>query len=443
MGSSTFQQNLSTMRFAILGAGLTGLATAQFLARRGAEVFVSECGQLSNRVKSHLESLNINFEENGHTERIYDADVIVPSPAIPANSPILQEASLRDIQFIGEIELASQFVDPRRVIAVTGTIGKTTTTHLIAELLIAHGIKAEPVGNIGTPWISRVDEASPDSFFVVEVSSYQLEQIERFSPHIAVLTRFAPHHLERHGSMEAYFQLKSRLFMNQSESDFALILNENPQPALLTSQLLEFSADNAEVARLDMPEHQRENLAAALKAARCVDPAIDLQKIDLEEVTKLPHRIEDCGSIDGIQFYNDSKATTPIATISALKTFSEQNLVHIMGGSDTERDLDQLVTQLASQPVERVLIVGQSSLTLSKALRENGSIEFEVLSSLGEAIELAIQINPEICLFSPAAPSFDQFSSYIERGETFKKVLASYRAKTMITASSDQQLPQF
>ena len=258
------------------------------------------------------------------------------------------------------------------------------------------------------------------------MSSYQLEHVHSVAPQVAVFTRFSPHHLERHGSIERYLSLKHRIFSNQSANDFAVVLNESPTPATMLAQVKRFAACNEDVAQLNIPVHQRENLAGALAAARCIDPEIGLHGLDLDEVFELPHRVEFLNSLNGVAFYNDSKATTPEATMAALNSFSTQEIALVLGGSGKEANEDQLIDQVVTRDLRSVILMGDSSERLAEMFKLKGFTRFHICESHREIVERALEVQPEVCLFSPAAPSFDRFESYIDRGESFRKALASF-----------------
>ncbi len=422
-------------RVTVLGAGKTGRAVARFLAPQKAHVFVSDRAELPPLLKEEFSKLGIEYEQGGHSERALQADLIIPSPGVPASSPALVEAHRRGIPIWGELELAYRLCPSEKIIAVTGTVGKTTTTHLIAELLKARGYPVVVAGNIGEPFISQLPKIRTKTIVVLEVSSYQLEQVELFRPHIGVFTRFAPHHLDRHGSLERYFSTKCRLFAQQSESDFAVVHRDIELPRWVQARVFRFSAD--ELQELELPTHQRENLAAALRAACWIDAQITLKHLDLKRALQLPHRLEFVAEMDGVRFYNDSKATSTAATLAAISSFKEP-LVLILGGYDDGEDLSRLAQAIGHSDVRAVFLWGQTQERFSKVFRALGYPRFQIVQSVHEAIEKALRLRPKICLFSPAAPSFDRFKDYEERGQYFKHVVRSYLPKTAITPSSDQ-----
>ncbi len=417
--------SLAGKHVTVLGSGRTGGAVARFLARRGSHVFLSDQATISSPFQHELTLLDIDCEEGGHTERALQADLILPSPGVPYEAPVLTEACRRGISIMGELELAYRFCKSDRIIAITGTVGKTTTTYLSAEILRAHGHRAVVAGNIGEPFITRLPEIDEKTIVVLEVSSYQLEHVETLRPHVAVFTRFAPHHLDRHGTLERYFALKCRLFAQQTERDVAVVHEEIDLPDWIRSQMLTFSARDVSDGSVggDLPSHHRENVAAALMAARVIDPCVSLDRIRLEHTLRLPHRLEYVTEIDGVRFYNDSKATSPAATLAALATF-EEPLVWIAGGYDEGADPSPLIQAVRARDVRGVFLVGQTRGKWARALSRAGYRRFRVVSSLTQAVAGALRLHPRVCLFSPATPSFDVYRNYEERGERFKEAIS-------------------
>lgn len=419
MGGGT---SLPGAHITVLGAGRTCKAAAAFLARRGARVFLSDRAPLPASLKRDLASWGVDCEEGRHSERVFQADLIIASPGIPYDTPILKEARRRGVPVLGEIELAYRFCNSAHIIAITGTVGKTTTTHLIAELLRAYGRRVVVAGNIGEPFIAQLPEIDEETIVVLEVSSYQLEHVETLRPRVAVFTKFAPHHLDRHGTLERYFELKCRLFSRQTESDVAVVHEDINLPDNVRSRVIRFASRDVGD---DLPAHERENLAAALQAARAVDPRVSLHGMNIDRALRLPHRLEYVTEIDGVRFYNDSKATSPAATLAALAAF-EEPLVWIAGGYEEGADIGPLIQAVREQDVRAVFLVGQTQVKWARALSRAGYRRFRVVSDLSLAIAGTLRLHPRprVCLFSPAAPSFDEYRNYEERGERFKEAIS-------------------
>ncbi len=443
---------LSRARVTVLGAGKTGLAVARFFASQGVRVFLSDRSPLSPAGKRELARLGAEYEEGGHSERALAADWIVPSPGIPYDAPVLREARRRGVPVLGEIELAYRLCPSDRIVAVTGTVGKTTTTHLIADLLRAKGHPVVLAGNGGEPFIARLPRIRPETVVVLEVSSYQLEHVEAFRPHVGVFTRFAPHHLERHGSLERYFAIKCRLFQQQCEEDFAVVQREIPLPDL-PSRVVAFRAEDLETESFgdSLPPHLREDLAGALAAARVLDPTVVPSEEAVTRALRLPHRLEFVAEVHGIKFYNDSKATSFAASIAAIEAFScpeHRPLALILGGQDEGLDPEPLMGAVVEHEVDRVYLLGETRERWAEALSRKGYRRFSLLEDLEEALAqvCAGRPRPQTCLFSPGAPSFDRFANYEERGERFRRAVRALagsrpqrpRRRTPITPRSDQ-----
>lgn len=416
---------LAGKRITVLGAGRTGQATARFLIEQQAKVLVSDRSPIPSPIRQQLADLGISYEEGIHSARSLEADGIIPSPGVPYDTPVLQQARTRGISIWSELELAYYFCKSQKIIAVTGTVGKTTTTHLISKLLQAHGHPTVVAGNIGQPFIALLPEIDPATIVVLEVSSFQLEHVSTFKPHIGVFTRFAPHHLDRHGSLERYFAMKCRLFAQQNEKDVLVAHRDIALPHSIRSQITRFSKEDLRDLLPDIHAHQREDLAGALQAARRIDSEITLSQLDIQRALRLPHRLELVVDVRGIRFYNDSKATSVAATLAALSTFHEP-LVLILGGYDEGGDPTDLAQAIQAQEVRAVLLLGQTRQRWARVLTAHGYRRVRMVENVQEAIQETVRLGPRVCLFSPAAPSFDQFKNYEERGEHFKRLVLSY-----------------
>lgn len=424
-------------RIAVLGAGRTGLATVRHLARQGTEVFLSDSGTLPTDVKLELDRQGIPWEEGGHSERVLTVDAIVPSPGIPATAGILQRAHACGISVVGELELAYRLCPSGRIVAVTGTVGKTTTTHLVSQLLTQRGHSVVTAGNIGTPFIEALEAIDEETIVVLEVSSFQLEHVETFRPHVGVLTRFSPHHLDRHGTPERYFQAKARLFRNQTDRDTAVVHPEAPALPGLKSRLQLISPHRVDG---DWPLHHRENLSAALIAAQWIDPSVSLGDLDIGPALQLPHRLEPVAHVGGTRFVNDSKSTTPTATLAAIRAFPDTSLALVLSGRSQGEDLQELTDEIAKRPPEVVYLMGDARPRWMRTLRAIGCRRIRPIATFDQLVRSVRRIQPEVCLFSPGAASFDQFRSYVDRGEQFKAaVLAG--VQTRVTPAGDQAGP--
>lgn len=421
---------LEGRRVTVLGAGASGLAAARLLARRGARVFLSERADLSEEVRQELDDLGVAYEAGGHTARAWrEADWVIPSPGVPPSNPVLRAARREGIPVLGELELAYRFCPSSRIIAVTGTNGKTTTTRLICAMLRAAGHHAVAAGNIGLPWTAALGAIRAQTWVVLEVSSFQLETVERFRPHIAVLVNFSPDHLDRHGTLEAYWQAKCRLLINQGPADHALHPADVRLPDGVRAQKHRIEPLPDEGQWAGLPRHQRENLSFARAAARLADPACDLAQVPWKDLLGGPHRLEFVAQVEGVRFYNDSKATNPAATQAALEALAGRDrgpITLILGGRDKKLDFDPLARSIASHPdVSRVLLVGEAAPRIGRALARAG-FELErtqTVFDLEEAVHKAVRQGPGLCLLAPACASFDAFADYRERGRAFRRAV--------------------
>ena len=404
----------------VLGAARSGLAAAIALKRRGVEVFLSEANRISPPAKAQLETLKIPFEEGGHTERVLRSDGLVISPGIPWNHPLLQAARAHRIPVWAELELGYRFCPSRKVIAVTGTNGKSTTTRLIGALLQERGHSVVVGGNLGTPLCAMLDEIDPDTWVVVEVSSFQLEGALSFAPHIGVWLNLSPDHLDRHGCMETYRNLKLRLFQRQGCHDHAVLGSGLALPDSFAGHSHHFEPW-VELTPHALPDHQRQNLAASLCAAQLADPQCALERVDLPKLLSQPHCLEYVGAVRGVGFYNDSKATNPHAALVALETLKAQGpLCVLLGGCPKGADPAPLAHYIATHAhVAQALLVGPLAAHWRKALRGAGFGRFRTVSSLDEALA-ALDAQVRTCVLTPAGSSFDLYADYRARGEAFQ-----------------------
>ena len=413
----------------IVGYGMTGRAVAGFCERRGVRFAVSEASALSEADEAWLRDHAEKVETGGHTLRLLDsADAVVASPGAPAHLPLFAAAAERGIPVLSELDIAGAAVVGRRLVAVTGTNGKSTTVSLTGALLERSGIRTTVAGNIGLPFLDTVDEADRWDVAVLEVSSFQLEQSVLFHPQVAVLLNLAPNHLERHGTMTAYIAAKLRLFSHQTASDVAilpaslvgtvdyglgrLVLYDQPCPPLPCG-----SEGIGEVRRLD--------LAAAASACREIVPGFDASRWSVQEFAKalyLPFRQQLVGTIGGVRVVNDSKATSPAATMAALRS-TEGPVVLLLGGRSKRGGYDELADHLSAFSPRGVVVFGEARQEIAEHLSRVG-VEHQRVSDLETAVAagLATARPGDALLLSPACSSFDAFRSYEERGEEFNRI---------------------
>jgi UDP-N-acetylmuramoylalanine--D-glutamate ligase len=438
-------------RVLVVGLGKSGVASALFLESRGARVTVSDAkseDQLPNEIPALLDR-GITVETGKHGERTFrDQDLIVVSPGVPSDVAPLQQARRLGIPVIGEIELTARFLQGN-VVAITGSNGKTTTTTLTGEIIASGGHKTLVGGNIGTPAITFVDQSSPDTWVVLEISSFQLESIQSFHPHIAAILNVTPDHLDRHGSMESYIAAKARIFENQTANDFAVLNSDNKTTLSLAQglkpQVLSFSRQRAvqrgayvrdgaifyrdaeEIEIMPLSEialkgaHNVENVLAAVAIAMAakVEPAAIRRAV--KDFRAVEHRLEYVATLRGVQYYNDSKATNVDATIKALQAFPA-NIHLILGGKDKGSDYSVLKALIVER-VKSVYTIGAAAAKIESQIGNSAPvISAQTLeSAVAKAADRAV--DGDIVLLSPACASYDQFPDYEHRGRAFKELV--------------------
>jgi UDP-N-acetylmuramoylalanine--D-glutamate ligase len=450
--------DLANKRVLVVGLGRSGVASALFLQARGAKVTVSDSkpqDQLGDEIPVLLDH-GIVVETGGHGERTFRGqDLIVVSPGVPVDSPPLVQARAVGEPVIGEIELASQFL-PKNIVAITGSNGKTTTTTLAGEIMAAGGFSTAVGGNIGTPAISLVEQAKPETVVVLEVSSFQLETIQAFRPKVAVVLNITPDHLDRHRTFEAYTNAKARIFENQQAEDFAVLNSDDAASAGLASrtraQVFLFSRKKEvqqgayvrdgrilfrdakgqreimQVSEIPLKGgHNVENVLASVcvGAVMGCDPGRIAKAV--RDFKAVEHRLEYVATIRDVDYYNDSKATNVDATIKALESFPA-NIHLILGGKDKDSDYTQL-NDLLRQRVKRVYTIGAAAEKIESQIK---GVEVDHSETLETALRRAsaIAASGDVVLLAPACASFDQFKNYEHRGRVFKEVVQALAAES-------------
>jgi UDP-N-acetylmuramoylalanine--D-glutamate ligase len=449
--------DLANKRVLVVGLGKSGVASALFLQARGAKVTVSDSkpqDQLGEEIPVLLDH-GIAVETGGHGERTFRGqDLIVVSPGVPVDSPPLVQARALGEPVIGEIELASQFL-PKNIVAITGSNGKTTTTSLAGEIIAAGGFSTAVGGNIGTPAISLVEQAKPETVVVLEVSSFQLETIQTFRPKVAVVLNITPDHLDRHRTFEAYTNAKARIFENQQPEDFAVLNADDAASAALAvrtrAQVFWFSrkkevkqgayvrdgrilfrdakGQREIMLTAEIPlkgGHNVENVLASVcvGAVMGCDPGRIAKAV--RDFKAVEHRLEYVATIRGVEYYNDSKATNVDATIKALESFPA-NIHLILGGKDKSSDYT-LLNDLLGQRVKRVYTIGSAAEKIESQIQ---GVDVDHSETLETALRRASAIAAagDVVLLAPACASFDQFQNYEHRGRVFKEVVHTLAAE--------------
>ncbi len=442
----------------VVGLGKSGLAAALFLRRRGAQVTVSDVRSaeaLAKDIPALLEE-GIMVETGGHGLLTFRRqDLIVVSPGVPLDTPELVQVRSFGLPIIGELELAARFLKGKSV-AITGSNGKTTTTALVGEILQESGFPTLVGGNIGVPVVALIDESTDDSWSVLEVSSFQLETTEQFHPNIAVILNITPDHLDRHGTFENYARAKERIFAAHTEED-CLVLNADnvraaaaaahakgkvfwfslehpvPQGAWVENGAVVFrEAKDAPtekvIALSNIPlkgEHNVENVLAAVCATRLAGAPVEAIRRTVEKFKAVEHRLEYVATLNGVEYYNDSKATNVDATAKAIAAFPGG--IHlILGGKDKNSDYTQLADLLRTR-VRAVYTIGSAAAKIESQLR--GMVPLHSCETLANAVNAAAgAARPgEVVLLAPACSSFDQFESYEHRGRVFKELVNEWR----------------
>ena len=414
----------------VAGAARSGIAAALLLAERGARVTLTDArSELEPSESNQLRDARVALELGAQRlETFTSADLLVVSPGIPLDQPQIAAAREAGVPIMGEIELASRWLTGR-IVAITGTKGKSTTTTLTGRMFTAGGLTAVVGGNIGTPLSSQVAASTPETFHIVEVSSFQLETTETFHPWIAVLLNLSSDHLDRHGSMEAYGAAKAKIFANQTSEDWAVINADDPQTLALAragrARKVFFSADTPLVPLSSIRligRHLVADVMAAATVARLAGVPTDAMVRAVESFTGLEHALEPVAVVDGVSFVNDSKATNVEAAQRAIESF-ETGLVVILGGRFKSGDFSLLRDPLRSRDA-KVVAIGEATSMIERAL--DGAVPVEAVETLEAAVRRAYELaraqgSGGVVLLAPACASFDMFRDYAERGRAFKK----------------------
>jgi UDP-N-acetylmuramoylalanine--D-glutamate ligase len=448
----------------VVGIARSGVAAARLLAARGAMVTANDVkdeSQLAREVEE-LRAVGVRLALGGHPAELFtNADLIVLSPGVPANLPQLDRARNSGVEVISEPELAGRFLRGR-MIGITGSNGKTTTTALTGELMRAAGAQVIVGGNIGTPLTSLIEQSSDETWTVAELSSFQLEMIDSLRVHVAVVTNITPDHLDRHGTFENYVRAKHRIFRNQSADDFAVLngrdraiddmVRAHGVPSrrvyfdsqsretisgaaadlyvrdgrLFTTRLADHREEIEVMPLADIPlrgMHNVENVMTALAAVFC---ARGTRREDLpalvaaiKQFPGVEHRIEYVTEINGVKFYNDSKATNVDSTVKALEAF-DRDIIVILGGKDKGSDYTALAP-LVRERVKQVILIGAASDKIAAQLE--GACPISRATTMMHAVYQSFDAaqTGDTILLAPACASFDMFDNYEHRGRVFKQ----------------------
>lgn len=444
--------------YIILGAGESGVGAAILAQQQGLPVFVSDSGQIKPQYKAELEQYSIPYEEGGHTfSRILSAREVIKSPGIPDSAPLIRQLTEQQTPIISEIEFAYRYAGDSMMIAITGSNGKTTTTNWLYHTLHNAGLDVSMAGNVGTS-LARQVALAPHAYYVIELSSFQLDHMYQFRAHIAILLNITPDHLDRYDhQMELYARAKMRITQNQEPTDYFISWIEDDwtqrllkEPGMGAGRRIFFSteasSDDAVVASshngqlrfalqepvVELPEtalalsgkHNVQNALAVGCATQALGVKPEIIRASLETFTNVPHRLEYIASIDGVDYINDSKATNINSTWYALESMRKPTIL-ILGGTDKGNDYNDLMDLVKEKVVGLIYLTTDSA----KLHRSFDSVipRHEEVTSMRDAIAAARQMAKagDTVLLSPACASFDLFTCYEDRGDQFRaEVLA-------------------
>jgi len=445
---------LKNKRVLVVGLGRSGIAAAMFLRRQGARVTVSDARSavaLAKEIPALLDA-GIMVESGGHGLLTFRRqDLIVISPGVPLDTPEVKQVIGYGMPVIGELEFASRFLQGR-ILAITGSNGKTTTTTLVGRILEEGGVETLVGGNIGTPVIDLVAKSTDETVSVLEVSSFQLETIEQFRPWIAIVLNITPDHLDRHGNFENYAAMKTRITERQEAEDY-LVLNAEDKPtqmvaaktkaqvfwfsprrpikqgAFVHGESIVFVAREGAKAEPVMPvaeiplkgAHNVENVLAAVCAARLAGVPAEKIRSAVAGFKAVEHRLEFVSTVQGVEYFNDSKATNVDAAMKAVAAFPGG--IHlILGGKDKGSDYT-LLAPLLRERVKAVYTIGSAAEKIEREL--HGVVKMVGAGTMDVAVREAQKaaVAGDVVLLSPACSSFDQFENYEHRGRTFRQIV--------------------
>ena len=438
----------------VLGAGISGISVSQVLSDQGASVILSDVrteeqiGKDLSALKTAGVVLGLGRQDEALLEGV---DYVVLSPGVSIYNPLVEGAKAAGKTVISEIEVAYRQC-PAPVVAITGTNGKTTTTTLVGEILKAAGQEVVVGGNIGQALSHEVKEISGQGIVVAEISSFQLEAIVKFRPHVAAILNVTPDHIDRHRTLANYQATKERIFENQTEEDFIVLNYDDPivreMAPRAASQVVYFSRKEklkegayvedgklvikwknqsvsiCEIAQMKIfGAHNVENALAACACAFFAGASVqDMAKV-LTTFSGVEHRIEPVTTISGVAYYNDSKATNPESSIKALEAFAG-NVILIAGGHDKNTDLTEFM-RLIKEKTDHLILLGEAKERFGEAAKDHGVTNIHMVQSFDEGVKLAHSLAkpPQIVLLSPACSSYDMFNNYEERGRVFKTLV--------------------
>lgn len=446
-------------KFLVFGMKISGLSVADFLLKSGAKVglydddktvfetnFCQKLIEKGAKIADYIEENEENYDERKNS--VYDYDTVVVSPGVNIDNPILVKLKRRKKRIIGEVELAYK-INKAPIIAVSGTNGKTTVSSIIHSALLKAGESCYLLGNVGTPFISEADNTLATDVCVLEVSSFQLESVKDFAPHIGVMLNITEDHLDRHYTMENYVYLKKRMFANMCESEYAVLnyddqtvrefckdlkcktvwfsVRERVDGAYLSDGKIYFrDKEFFSVNDLKLKgEHNVENVLACICALKIYGIDDETMVKSLTDFVGVKYRLENVGEYNGVTYFNDSKSTNVDSSLKAIRAM-DKGTVLILGGKDKNQDFTELFTELknCNSIVRHTVLTGENRYKLLKTAIDVGYNEVSVTKDLLSAVSVAKSLADNgAVLFSPGAASFDAFKDYKERGERFDYIV--------------------
>ncbi len=445
---------LKNKRVLVVGLGISGLSTVKALKELDAKIYLYDSKDEDTLSGFLIQIKDIYFEKylNGNRPILDNIDLIIKSPGVPLDIPILKEAKDKNIEVITDLELAYRINHDKNIIAITGTNGKTTTTKLTGELFEKSGYNTYVLGNIGVGILDNMINTSEDDIFIIEASSFQLEHTHYFKPKVSVITNITPDHISWHGSLENYIEAKKKIYINQDMEDYTILnyddltlrdLGRDIKSNIIWFSIKEsldkgvFIEDGYVVVRRDgkttkilalndiqIPgNHNLENILASIAIAWVMGVKIENMSKAVREFKGVEHRIEYVKTVDGMNFYNDSKGTNPDSTIKAIEALKSP-IILIAGGYDKGSEYDQLI-QAFNDKVKTLILLGQTKDKISKSAADLGFKDIHLVENMEEAVKIAYKLGEkeDNILLSPACASWGMYNNFEERGDDFKNIV--------------------
>lgn len=444
--------NLKSKKVLLVGLAKTGVSTIKHLDKLGAQIIVNDIKskeQLKDILIDLSDLKNVEYILGYHPQNIDDIDMVIVSPGVPLDLPFILKIKEKNIDMIGEVELAYRLSNSPTYIGITGTNGKTTTTSIVGEIFKTAKVDTYIVGNIGNPVIDTVGIANEKSVLVTELSSFQLESIDTFKPKVSAILNFTEDHMNRHHTMENYINAKSNIYKNQDINDFCILNYDDERVRELSekikAKIIFFSRkekledgiyldENENIVinigqkitllnkkELSLPgNHNLENCLAAIGITYVSNIDLEVIKEVLRTFAAVSHRQEFVKSINDVMFVNDSKGTNPDSTIKAIESY-DRPIVLIAGGKDKGSSFDELLEKSKGK-VKSLVLIGETAPIIEKCAKEKGFEHIYIVNDMKEAVQTSynIAVKNDVVLLSPACASWDMYKSFEVRGDDFK-----------------------